>query len=264
MSEPRRLKHETRSTLARALLESAVADRSDPGARERVLGAIGVSAVVMSASAASAALKAGTTSGAAASATAPAIKGVGLVVAKWAALVMLGGAAVVGVHQVVRAADVTESVSTPAIAHPAAPHSVVAPAAPQASSLPVEPEAPPSDEHLAPPPKPAPRKPATANSNSPVAVEQPQPSTISEQTRILDSIRKQIASHDGPRALASLDAFQARYPMSRFAEEVTVLRIDALVASERRAEAAAQGSAFLARNPRSAYAGHVENTLVQP
>lgn len=270
MSEPRRLKHETRSALARTLLESAEADRSCAGARERVLGAmgVGVSAVVISASVASVAAKA-TASGAA-----PATKGIGLIVAKWVALAMLGSGVVVGVRHQMYVDRVTSVVATPVtVPSPSVPPPLTlavaaAPSADEPSPLPVTPAPVRVAEPAASPPIVMRRRGAARAAQAASAVASAAPtaavSTASEQTRALAAVRAQIAERDGPRALASLDDFEARYPKSRFAEEVSVLRIDALLASGRREEAVTRGQVFLLRIPDSAYARHVQSALAVP
>ena len=100
MSEMRRLQDETRSVLARRLLESANADRSRPGACERALDAMSLGVVGMTAAGAAAKAGGAFASGGAVGgvggggSVAPAgiAKGAALLIAKWAGLGVLGSA----------------------------------------------------------------------------------------------------------------------------------------------------------------------------
>ncbi len=128
MSEMRRLRDETRSPMARALLESVADDRSESGARDRALGALGLGAVAsVAATAATSAAKAATVAsvassgvaggGGAGGAAVPLAQGVAkggaLAVMKWIGIgVLCSGAAIGSVHYVRR--DATDVAPSPA------------------------------------------------------------------------------------------------------------------------------------------------------
>jgi outer membrane protein assembly factor BamD (BamD/ComL family) len=84
-----------------------------------------------------------------------------------------------------------------------------------------------------------------------------------EQLEALRAIRADVDSGDAARALARIDAFNASYAGSPLAEEVLVLRIDALSRAERKAEAAALATSFLQRFPTSAYGTRVRAIAFQ-
>jgi hypothetical protein len=84
------------------------------------------------------------------------------------------------------------------------------------------------------------------------------PADVAENERIR-LLRAELAWRrgDGDGALAVLDAFDAEFPKSSLADEVVVIRIDALVRTGRTARAAELARAFVARKPASPYAARL-------
>jgi len=82
---------------------------------------------------------------------------------------------------------------------------------------------------------------------------------IAPQLAALGGVRQALAARDSTRALALLDAFDARHPASSLREEATVLRIDALSDDGRTSDAHALAIQFLQAFPASAYGEHVRS-----
>jgi hypothetical protein len=301
MSEMRRLRDETRSPMARALLESVADDRSESGARDRALGALGLGAVAsVAATAATTAAKAATLStvassgvaggGGAGGAAVPLAQGVAkggaLAVMKWIGIgVLCSGAAIGSVRYVRR--DATIAAPDPAIAtaagrpdgrevsaRSAGPRPAAeTPAVPAAIAAPSQP-LPPSDDAPSPPPRLAPPRAAEPplahpagdlGDNTPAStVVTPAAEPVAVQLAALSAIRGALAAHDPARALTLLADFDRRNPSSSLAEEVAVLRIDALVDSGLRAEAETLAEAFLRAHPASVFAERVRTKLKTP
>ena len=87
---------------------------------------------------------------------------------------------------------------------------------------------------------------------------------VATQLTALSAVRAALASGDTTRALALLDALEARNPASPLAEEIAVLRIDALVDAKRGIEASALAAAFANAYPESAYGQHVRSKTKSP
>jgi hypothetical protein len=84
---------------------------------------------------------------------------------------------------------------------------------------------------------------------------------VTTQLGALDTIRATLLAGHPQVALALLREFDSRNPSSLLKEEVTVLRIDALVDAGREGEAVALAEALLRAHPQSAYGEHVRSKL---
>jgi hypothetical protein len=78
--------------------------------------------------------------------------------------------------------------------------------------------------------------------------------SIAAQVAALDAAQRLLASGDANGCLRALDRLTRDYPRTPLAQEATVLRVEALAASGRKAEARALASRFLAEHPDSPYA----------
>ncbi len=84
-------------------------------------------------------------------------------------------------------------------------------------------------------------------------------STIDEELGLLSAARAGLAVNDIPASLRAVERYQTRFPSGLFAEEIEVIRIEALANSGERARAFALAERFLAANPSSAYAARVRS-----
>ncbi len=220
------------SELERSLLESAKLDAPSPAAKHRTMAAVGVGTAVGLGGAQAAA--AGT------SATVLALK--------WLAVGLFGGA-------------LTAGAVTGFVAEPAPERSPLSSSEPAGRSQAPAPELdPPRAAPVAEPPEePAPPK-TRALRGSPTGSATAGP-TLSEQVRSLDRVRARLASGSSERALAELDEHQTKYATGALAVEGRVLRIEALLAAGRRAEAAAAAERFLAVHPPTPHTRKVRSLL---
>ena len=84
-------------------------------------------------------------------------------------------------------------------------------------------------------------------------------STFDEELGLLSAARAGLAANDIPASLRAVERYQTRFPSGLFAEEIEVIRIEALADSGERARAHALAERFLAANPSSAYAARVRS-----
>lgn len=84
---------------------------------------------------------------------------------------------------------------------------------------------------------------------------------LREEISSMDRARAAVRAGDGKRALAALADYQKRFPRGTFAQEATVLRIEALVQVGQGATAQALGKKFLAAHPESPHAERIERLL---
>jgi len=289
MSQMRRLKDETRSPFARALVESAAGDRSESGACDRALRALGVGtaagAVAATSTAKAAALASTAGTGGGTLSVAPtAAKGGALLLVKWVGVAAIGGAAAIGaapyVRDAIAPAAPRPTVPTVSAPPPAAYSARPASAAPIDHAIPgVEsPSLPPAvigtASAAAPPvptelPVPAtrPREAPSPRTLVPSAAEAPparEADSVGPQLTELNAARAALEAGTPARALALLDDFDLRHPSSSLKEEVAVLRVDALVDAGRLAEASDLAAAFLRAYPGSAYGQHVRSKVNSP
>ncbi len=89
----------------------------------------------------------------------------------------------------------------------------------------------------------------------------PAASTLAQQVAALDRARSALDSGDSARARHLADAYEAEYPGGAFTQEADVVRIDALVHENNRAEAERAGKRFLAAYPKSPHAARVRTLL---
>jgi hypothetical protein len=289
VSAIRPLRDETRSAFARELLESASADRSAAGARDRALAALGIGAAGVLTAGTAAGAGAGVAAEAAASggalgagsmAPVAIVKVSALVVAKWVGVGMLGGAVALGSAEYVQRAAARPPASmleqAPQPETPAAPLATTRGAGELETAPPEAPSLGAGDLETAPAPREARRlSESVPRANEPQVAEPiagvPTPSGLApagpgtmQQLAALRAIRLLLASRDPARALASLDEFDRLHPSTPLREEVAVLRIDALSDLGRAGEAAALAAAFLRANPDSAYTRRVRSKLKVP
>lgn len=84
-------------------------------------------------------------------------------------------------------------------------------------------------------------------------------STFDEELGLLSAARAALAASDTPASLRAVERYRARFPSGLFAEEIEVIRIEALADSGERDRAHALAERFLAANPSSAYAARVRS-----
>ncbi len=267
----RPLASETSDPFARQLLESARADGSQRGGRDRALLGLGLAPVGLLAAAlpptASGAAGASGSGASAGAAVAGSSKGALLLLGKSLAIGLVGGLTVVGVLDATRGAPARAPApatsALPAIATPArGPAALAVPESTAAPQIAVPAAALPS---LTPPARAlAPREVESVPEASSHATTNAAPSSSAArhtdalaQLAALASVRNALAAHQPGRALALLDDFARRFPASQVAEEATVLRIETLGALGRMSEARALGLRFLRDRPASVYASRV-------
>ena len=121
------------------------------------------------------------------------------------------------------------------------------PAAPAAKPAPEPPEARRHDVER--PPADQPAKLGASARPSP-SVERTAAS-LSDELALLESARSALASGSGERALELLDRYERTLRGTRLRTEASILRVEALAASGRRAEAASLAGEFVKKNPGS-------------
>ena len=80
------------------------------------------------------------------------------------------------------------------------------------------------------------------------------------ELELIDRARREVRSAPAS-ALASAAEHERRFPPGAMAEEREVIRISALAALGKRAEARARGEAFLRVNPDTAYAPRIRSLI---
>jgi hypothetical protein len=280
MKELRRLRDETKSPLGRTLLASADDDRSASGARDRALAILGLGAAG-GATAGVVNVVATAKQGSGVLATA---KTAAAVAIKWIGVGLLGGAVTLGAIEYAErrppptplasssSAGGATSVASPQARPATRPLSATSSAEARptlAASAGAPPstrldrsssETPParatsSSRAVAAPPQ---GETATSPAAAPLRREHAAPDDpIDAQLAALNAVRDALAAHDPTRALFLLEGFRTRHPSSPLAEEVEVLRIDALSDAGRKSEATSSADAFLKTHPESAYREHI-------
>jgi hypothetical protein len=233
MNEPRRLRDEVESDLARALLDAGASYRSSDRVRARTLAALGV--------AGTAALTAGSAGGASAGL---------LTKAGWTKLLAISGigataAAPVAYYALTQA----ERDSAPVVAVQPRPAGPLAPA-------PRAPELPAPEQRMEAPVRVTPVAPRAEPKNATA-------SALTAELAALDAARSRLASDDASGALALLDVYARSYPRGRLVLEAEVLRIDALAKSGQMSAAKRRAEAFLKRHPNSVLASRVRTYLTE-
>jgi hypothetical protein len=82
--------------------------------------------------------------------------------------------------------------------------------------------------------------------------------TLNAELAMLDRARRDVAGGRGARALSTLSEYRQQFPSGRLTLEAEALRIEALDASGKRAQARVEARAFLERHPKSLLAPRVE------
>jgi TolA-binding protein len=292
MKAPRTRVDEATTELERELLRSWSAERPSSAARRRALGV-----AVGAAGAAAASSAAGATGAALANGVAPkATAAVLLAAAKWLAA---GGLVVTGAlvarpylsHEAARPAAAVAAAPprrAPALAPPAAAAPALAPPAaaaprlappaaglapPEPANAPAAARAPSEPEHQ----RHVSRERRAANPRAVVAApaaeapatvaEAPAPEPkratreLGEQVASLDRAGRALAAGEAAEALRLIDEYQARFPTGSLLQEATVVRVDALLALGRRADATAVAATFLSSHPTSPYAAKLRRRL---
>lgn len=101
----------------------------------------------------------------------------------------------------------------------------------------------------------------TAPAPTAVIAAAPVADPLADELRRLDRARAQLRAQTAAQALASLDAYELQYPHGTLREEALALRIDTLVALERRASAHELARAFLRMYPGSVHRLRVQAQL---
>lgn len=90
------------------------------------------------------------------------------------------------------------------------------------------------------------------------AARPPSGSDLAAEVATLAEARAALARGDGASTLQAVARYHARFPRGHLQLEATVLRLEGLAASGRRAEARAGARAFIAAHPRSLLASRLE------
>ncbi len=85
--------------------------------------------------------------------------------------------------------------------------------------------------------------------------------SLSSEILSLDLTRKALAVHDGRRALSLLRDYDARFPEGALRSEAVMLRIETLVAVDRKADAARLGREVIAGDPDGPYVARIQSLL---
>ena len=86
---------------------------------------------------------------------------------------------------------------------------------------------------------------------------------LSRELELLEKTRTHLARQSPWAALDVLETYQASFPTGTMKTEASALRVEALAAAGRRAEALSHGRAFLAANPQNALSERVRGILVR-
>jgi hypothetical protein len=252
-----------------ALLRSTELDLPSPNLLPKAAAALGVAALLGSASHAAAQLAASSAARAVVSGT-PASAGLGssfwLGVLKPLAIGTAVGMALSGAASVVLQdrPDVTESHSRPARPLASEPQAVAA----RAVAAPV-PQPPPVPER-APAGAPFGRKLVGTNAPAPEIVEPkssppreaaPASVSIAAEVAMLDRARALLRSNEPLRAARVVEQYRARWPEGVLAREASVLMVEALVGAGNRAEAESEAERSGLNNQADRYAARVRELL---
>jgi hypothetical protein len=82
-------------------------------------------------------------------------------------------------------------------------------------------------------------------------------SQLAAEVSLLDAARAALRGGDAPAALRGLDGYRTQFPNGALANEASVVRVETLLATGRRDEAAGEAARFLARNPPGPFADRV-------
>lgn len=87
---------------------------------------------------------------------------------------------------------------------------------------------------------------------------------LREQIALLDRARAAVRAGNSGAALAELGAYAKRFPRGEFSQEVTVLKIEALVQNGQMDGARSLGRRFLAAHPESPHVERIERLIGVP
>lgn len=116
----------------------------------------------------------------------------------------------------------------------------------------------------------APQEPSAATTGAPSSVEpKPTPAiaptpSIDDETRIIASAHRALASGRPDEALAALNRYRSKFPNGALLEEATGARVLSLCAAGRKAEGQAARAAFLRAFPNSPLSTRVASACVTP
>ncbi len=283
MSDLSPLLSDTNDELERLLLLSADDDEPDATALPRVAAVLGVGAMAVGLSNAGSVVAEQAALGGAAAAKPLTLVSLAKLLAVGAtAGVLTSGTAYVAFRPAHSQAP-TPTVSALPVATTASPRHAAAQEVADPTPTPEEPA--PATTAVIPPPPPAaepvepdemeppavaePRAAAlgsTASFDAPVeattsAAEARAASTLSEEVRALDTVRKELAIGRARSALADLDAYRARFPNGALTTEATVLRVEALLGAGERASAEREAARLIQAAPNSRHAERVRELL---
>jgi hypothetical protein len=95
-------------------------------------------------------------------------------------------------------------------------------------------------------------------------VESASPDALLEEVSLLDRARLRLSRRDAAGALQDADAYLARFPGGRLANEATVIRIRAVLLSQGRSAAAPLAESFLRQHPDSPHASSLQQVFSTP
>lgn len=228
MTDLKRLIDEVDSDLARALLRSGRAPSGNPARKKQVLTALGVGLVI------------GTTNKLSLAA-----------LSTWQKVMFIGGVACVGAggamtytHWAAQldVASVPQQLEAPELTAPVSSRSELV--APSAAASPVAAAAAPVGAPVT----------ASARSNE---VKHVRESSVKAELGLLEQARSSLSGGSPSGALQVLSRYNERYPRGSLRLEAEVLKVEALAASGRNAEAARLADRVLARNPKSVVAARL-------
>lgn len=231
-ADPERLSAMGATALERRLLEAASREQPSAELSERMAKGLGIALVP--GLAATAAPKASTATGTAASAVAQGSSSL----VPWVSGALVAVGVVVGAYITTLHGSKSPAARTP-LSAPSAPPSVAEPVASLARPAPVAPVA---DEPLTSQesaPKAAQIPPSARGSHSTPAGE------LAAQIALVDAARHALASGSPQRALSIAREYQAQYPRGTFRPEVAAVKIEALMKLGRTSEARALAERFV-------------------
>jgi len=112
-----------------------------------------------------------------------------------------------------------------------------------------------------PAPSPANEPPAASRGGAPSSASSSAAGDLREQIALLDRARAAVRARDSSRALAELSSYGKRFPRGEFSQEVTVLKIEALVQNGQMDAARSLGRRFLASHPESPHVERIERMI---
>lgn len=246
MKDPKPLISGEANSFERSLLEAGRADHLPQASRHAILGSLGIAPTFVA--------------GKPLLAKSVGSKWLGTnwLGAKWLAALAVGGAGVIGVTAVA-----VRGVTAPSAARVVAPQE----SAGVDQREPVrenEPVVEPLWVTEALPAEPVSVDPAAAAVESVPVRKGSSADSLELELAALDRARRALMRGDSVGALQRLTEYNRSFPRGKLRTESTVLRIEALVAQNKRVEAARLGRAFLERAPGGAYARRVRSLIQEP